>query len=502
MSTRKESSKGQKRKAIAIVRPQQHVREEEEEEKITGTEKSEAPDNSVGESSRKNSDEKRDNEKLTTVAPSSDREARYSLYDFQSDSETEEKLSSSTAAANLNTSASAANSPNAKKNSAESSVPGNRNNNRKPFTFSSPKRPADSLESKRSSRASPNKPSSLSDNSLSCSSSDLAENSTQSSAVSAIQTTTTVTSSSSNSNVVKTTTATAASSSSSEAVTSEFQQPTAPAQFHPPQSTQNNDHPANTSRGSSDMHHLQSSHHCHDESGVGVTASSRDHRGDDNRSTDSGVSTIRSISGDERSGSRSSTVSDERSLRPSPYLPETSSTSPPTSAHSSHAHQSQSGRNSGPPSSVSGAASNPGAVWRDPALLAMHQARSAAAAGKIPHIGLHPAAAASMADHHRHQSGAPGGSQPPSASVMSAAAVSAAHQFSALQHYQARTITFPSLHNLGFLIARLDSNQLMFVSSGSDVKTHFAVKYRAASCHPSYTDKTLSRLTVWVLNGR
>jgi hypothetical protein len=32
LSARKESSKGPKRKAIAIVRPQQHVREEEEEE--------------------------------------------------------------------------------------------------------------------------------------------------------------------------------------------------------------------------------------------------------------------------------------------------------------------------------------------------------------------------------------------------------------------------------------------------------------------------------------
>jgi len=185
------------------------------------------------------------------------------------------------------------------------------------------------------------------------------------------------------------------------------------------------------------MQHLQShpmaaSHHHADE--ANVSAASRDHRGDDNRSTDSGVSTIRSVSGDERSGSRSSTVSDERSLRPSPYLPEQSSTSPPT-GNNSHPHPSQSGRSSGPPP-VSNS-SNPG-VWRDPALLALHQARSAAAAaaaGKLPHLGQAGHHAASMADHHR-QPGAPG-SGPNPAAALSAAATTAA-QFSAIQHYQVK----------------------------------------------------------------
>ncbi len=96
------------------------------------------------------------------------------------------------------------------------------------------------------------------------------------------------------------------------------------------------------------------------------------------------------------------------------------------------------GRGSGPPPIVSSAASNSASVWRDPALLAIHQARSAAAAGKIPpHLGLHPAAAATMADHHRHP-GAAGSAQPPSSSVISAASAQA--QFSALQHHYQVTV--------------------------------------------------------------
>ena len=273
------------------------------------------------------------------------------------------------------------------------------------------------------------------------SSSDLVENSVSSSETPAAATPTVTTATSSCSSGKTTSTAASAkTASSSESTTSEFQQPTPPAPFSNSSSSQNNENPANPNRGSSDMQHLQASHPCHDESGV--TGSSRDHRGDDNRSTDSGVSTIRSVSGDERSGSRSSTVSDERSLRPSPYLQETSSASPPTSGggNNSHAHpSSQSGRSSGPPSMLGGPGSNPSAVWRDPALLAMHQARSAAAAGKMAHMGLHPGAAAGMADHHR-QPGAPGAAHPQAPSGMSAAAASAA-QFSALQHYQASIFT-------------------------------------------------------------
>ena len=173
------------------------------------------------------------------------------------------------------------------------------------------------------------------------------------------------------------------------------------------------------------MQHLQSMHHSEElsSSNNGVSAASRDHRGDDNRSTDSGVSTIRSVSGDERSGSRSSTVSDERNLRPSPYLPEQSSNSPPTNS-SSHA---QPGRPQG------GA---PPGVWRDPALIALHQARSAAlASGKLPpHLGLHPAA--SMAEHHRQPSAANTAASNPAPAMTSAAATAA--QFSAIQQYQVK----------------------------------------------------------------
>ncbi len=151
----------------------------------------------------------------------------------------------------------------------------------------------------------------------------------------------------------------------------------------------------------------------------------------------SGVSTIRSVSGDERSGSRSSTVSDERSLRPSPYLPETSSTSPPTS--NSHPSQHQAGRSSGgPPVSSAGQSSS---VWRDPTLLALHQARTAVAAAAAnaklpPHLGhgaMHPSAAA-MAEHHRQASAA--GSAPSNSTNAISAAAATAAQFSAIQHYQ------------------------------------------------------------------
>ena len=451
LSTRKESSKGlnNKRKAIAIVRPQQHVREEASSPGKSSEQ--DQLDHPEGESSKKSGDEKGDPEKVSGEAPSSDREARFSLYDFQSDSETEEKLSSS----NLNNPAVIAAPVAVKKNVPESAVSGNRNNNRKAFSFSSPKRPSEFDAKKPTNRTSPSK--STSSSTLS----DLAENSESSAATTATTTTSTSTpSSNSTSTSVKSTTATTTTSTAAATTTAttskttsdgskEFQQPTAPAQFCSPASIVNNDQTQTSSRGS-EMQHLQShpmagSHHHADEANVG--AASRDHRGDDNRSTDSGVSTIRSVSGDERSGSRSSTVSDERSLRPSPYLPDPSSTSPPN-GNNSHAHPSQSGRTSGPPP-VSNS-SNPG-VWRDPALLAIHQARSAAAAaaaaGKLPHLGQAAAAhhAASMAEHHR-QPGAPG-SGPNPAAAMSAAAATAA-QFSAIQHYQVK----PILIKLKFLI--------------------------------------------------
>ena len=98
MATRKEKGLANKRKAIAIVRPQQHVREKSNEpEEKTGSGEQDQPDNTGDDSTRKSSEvQKEFPEKFPTSsqAPSNDREARFSLYDFPSDSETEEKLSS------------------------------------------------------------------------------------------------------------------------------------------------------------------------------------------------------------------------------------------------------------------------------------------------------------------------------------------------------------------------------------------------------------------------
>lgn len=78
----------------------------------------------------------------------------------------------------------------------------------------------------------------------------------------------------------------------------------------------------------------------------------------------------------------------------------------------------------------------PSGVWRDPALIALHQARSAAlAAGKLqPHLGLHPAV--SMADHHRQSSAASAASSN-QAPAMAGSSASAA-QFTAIQQYQVK----------------------------------------------------------------
>ena len=81
-------------------------------------------------------------------------------------------------------------------------------------------------------------------------------------------------------------------------------------------------------------------------------------------------------------------------------------------------------------------------VWRDPTLLALHQARTAVAAAAAanaklpPHLGhgaMHPSAAA-MAEHHRQASAAGSASSNPTNAISAAAATAA--QFSAIQHYQ------------------------------------------------------------------
>jgi hypothetical protein len=142
------------------------------------------------------------------------------LYDFQSDSETDDKLSA----------ANATNAASVKKGPPESSVPGNRNNNRKTFTFSSPKRPAE-LETKKPVRGSPGKPStSLSDPSSNPSSSDLVENSSSSTAASTAVTSAVTAVSSASSTVKPTSATTTTVTASSASATSEFQQPTPPAQ--------------------------------------------------------------------------------------------------------------------------------------------------------------------------------------------------------------------------------------------------------------------------------